>query len=200
MIQKMKQFFIVECMFIVMFLAFMPGKVYAAGQGCDVMIPVSVEMTGDNISKKTEFKIVLEKTDPNVPLPEEMTGIVKGTGNFSFGPITYTVPGDYHYRIYQKKGSEKNVTYDSSVYEVTVRVVNDEDENLKSELWALKDDSKEKSDAIKFVNTYKESFVSKKTPQTGDQTNKIFLLEMMGISGLVMAAVIFDMRRRKNVK
>lgn len=54
----------------------------------------------------------------------------------NFGPITYTEPGDYTYRIYQEKGSVHEVSYDESVYSVTVRVVNDEKDGLRAEIWA----------------------------------------------------------------
>ena len=104
--------------------------VYAAEgeRECTIVIPVSVEMKGNAGNIKSEvFEYALEPADENssteavfseVEVTQE--GITKG----SFEEMRYKRPGDYKYTVYQLKGESKDVIYDGSVYEVTVRVVN----------------------------------------------------------------------------
>ena len=123
--------------------------VYAAEgeRECTIAIPVSVEMKG-NI-KSEVFEYALEPADENssteavfseVEVTQE--GITKG----SFEEMRYTRPGDYKYTVYQLKGESKDVIYDGSVYEVTVRVVNTQEGGLATEVWAVKDQSDQKVD------------------------------------------------------
>ena len=72
----------------------------------------------------------------------------------SFASIEYTVPGDYVYRVYQIAGKTEGMTYDTSTYQVTVRVVNTETGGLTAEIWAVKNDSDQKVDSINFDNQY----------------------------------------------
>lgn len=83
-----------------------------------------------------------------------MTQKVLNSGTVSFGQIHYTVPGDYQYKIYQKSGSTDRFTYDKTVYTVTVRVQNDAEGGLTAELWAVKEGTTMKNDAVQFQNHY----------------------------------------------
>ena len=67
--------------------------------------------------------------------------------------IEYTEPGEYRYEISQKSDSVKNIRYDQSTYEVKVYVLNDGQGGFVSEIWASKNGSGSKTDAIQFVNT-----------------------------------------------
>ena len=49
-------------------------------------------------------------------MPEQKEITVKAGEKAEFGSITYTIPEDYQYRVYQKTGNNKNFTYDKSVY------------------------------------------------------------------------------------
>ena len=174
--------------------------VYAAEgeRECNIVIPVSVEMKGNAGNIKSEvFEYALEPADENssteavfseVEVTQE--GITKG----SFKEMRYTRPGDYKYTVYQLKGESKDVIYDGSVYEVTVRVVNTQEGGLAAEVWAVKDQSDQKTDEIKFINQYKEtttatteainntihhtttntitkSSIGTSSPKTGDKSN-----------------------------
>ena len=114
--------------------------VYAAEgeRECTIVIPVSVEMKG-NI-KSEVFEYALEPADENssteavfseVEVTQE--GITKG----SFEEMRYTRPGDYKYTVYQLKGESKDVIYDGSVYEVTVRVVNTRQNSVQQHVRSL---------------------------------------------------------------
>ena len=84
----------------------------------------SKELAGRDL-KAGEFEFTLTAND-KAPMPEGVTGTqtVKndGAGNFTFGNITYTKPGNYEYTISEKPGSVGGVTYDDEVYTVIVEV------------------------------------------------------------------------------
>ena len=184
--------------------------VYAAEgeRECTIVIPVSVEMKGNAGNIKSEvFEYALEPADENssteavfseVEVTQE--GITKG----SFKEMRYTRPGDYKY----------------TVYEVTVRVVNTQEGGLATEVWAVKDQSDQKTDEIKFINQYKEtttatteainntihhtttntitkSSIGTSSPKTGDKSNVMLWGGIAILSGLCVFFFIFEGKRRK---
>lgn len=137
-------------------LAFLllPGSVHAKEYACDVTIPATVQVSGDRIPSGEAYEVVMEAITKDAPVAENMTQKVLNSGTVSFGQIHYTVPGDYQYKIYQKSGSTDRFTYDKTVYTVTVRVQNDVEGGLTAELWAVKEGTTMKNDAVQFQNHY----------------------------------------------
>ena len=137
-------------------LAFLllPGTVHAKEYECDVTIPATVQVRGDRIPSGEVYEVVMEAITKDAPVAEIMTQKVMNSGTVSFGQIHYTVPGDYQYKIYQKSGSTDRFTYDKTVYTVTVRVQNDAEGGLTAELWAVKEGTTMKNDAVQFQNHY----------------------------------------------
>ena len=137
-------------------LAFLllPGSVHAKEYACDVTIPATVQVSGDRIPSGEVYEVVMEAITKDAPVAENMTQKVLNSGTVSFGQIHYTVPGDYQYKIYQKSGSTDRFTYDKTVYTVTVRVQNDAEGGLAAELWAVKEGTTMKNDAVQFQNHY----------------------------------------------
>ena len=137
-------------------LAFLllPGSVHAKEYACDVTIPATVQVSGDRIPSGEVYEVVMEAITKDAPVAESMTQKVLNSGTVSFGQIHYTVPGDYQYKIYQKSGSTDRFTYDKTVYTVTVRVQNDAEGGLAAELWAVKEGTTMKNDAVQFQNHY----------------------------------------------
>lgn len=137
-------------------LAFLllPGAVHAKEYACNVTIPATVQVSGDRIPSGEVYEVVMEAITKDAPVAESMTQKVLNSGTVSFGQIHYTVPGDYQYKIYQKSGSTDRFTYDKTVYTVTVRVQNDAEGGLTAELWAVKEGTTMKNDAVQFQNHY----------------------------------------------
>lgn len=137
-------------------LAFLllPEAVHAKEYACDVTIPATVQVSGDRIPSGEVYEVVMEAITKDAPVAEIMTQKVMNSGTVSFGQIHYTVPGDYQYKIYQKSGSTDRFTYDKTVYTVTVRVQNDAEGGLTAELWAVKEGTTMKNDAVQFQNHY----------------------------------------------
>lgn len=173
---------------------------------CEVILPVQMEIAGDAAPVKERFEVSITSKDSNAPMPEVNTKTVEGAGQISFGPINYTLPEDYHYVITQKKGTASQWTYDQSAYEVTVRIVCDEEGRLTSKVWAVRSGSDKKSDQIRFTNRYEapEIYEAPKDPEiqtvyvtptvssphTGDLSNIGIYTGLMGVS-LIAAVTVF---------
>ena len=71
------------------------------------------------------------------------------TGAIQFADLNFDTPGSYTYTISEEKGNAENVTYDSTVYTVTIHVA----DSGKGYLTASIDNG---GKAIAFTNTYKE--------------------------------------------
>ena len=170
----------------------MAVPVYAGVSNVVVRIPVSVEGAAGTI--------VLEPEKADVPMPEQ-TELQIGKGEKqSFGLVQYEEPEDYHYKIYQKPGNAAYVTYDTTTYDVTVRVTNAEEGELEAVVWCEKEGTKGKSDEIVFTNSVKQPIpaatptgkttVHRKQPvKTGDAAPIAVLTALSGISAGVLTAV-----------
>lgn len=85
-----------------------PMQLYAQEISCEVSIPVKVEVTGT--TEISEYELVMESVSEDAPMPENATITVKSGEVNAFGPMTYTVPGDYQYTIYRKT-EKKNISH-----------------------------------------------------------------------------------------
>ncbi|WP_230398556.1 Spy0128 family protein [Novisyntrophococcus fermenticellae] len=169
-----------------------PQQVQAQEQSIDVFIPMEAAVSEENKKMDTEFQIHIEAVDTDTPLPGQTNVRIKNSGKEEFGPITYTVPGDYRYKIYQQAGSVGELLYDDTVYTVTVRVVNGKDGSLSAEIWAVQNNTMEKTDKIQFINKYKKvSEKPKPAPakvsaaKTGDKTDFSLWLAAFFVSGCI---------------
>ena len=135
-----------------------PTAAFAAADSCQAEIPVKIQTTGDSVSSAVTYKLVLESVD-GAPMPERAElELSSGTGSGTvvegaFGPITYTVPEDYQYRIRQASQTVNNFTYDATVYDVTVRITVSE-AGMEATVLVAKDGSEAKTGEIAFTNDY----------------------------------------------
>lgn len=133
---------------------------------CEVSIPVQTELTGtaDQTKEMPEFTVLLRGED--VPLPAVSSLQISGTGRGVFGPITYTQPGDYEYQVYQQTGKKEDISYDKNIYDVTVRIVWDANDELAAEVWTSREGEEQKQGQILFSNQWinNETPVKEETP------------------------------------
>ena len=112
---------------------------HGSGETCLVSVPVSVQLTGTAVSGQTEntpvFTVVMEAqtSGTSLPLPEQNQIQMGADGSGTFDAILYTTPGDYQYHIRQLAGTDQNIKYDVTEYDVTVRVL-----NVEAVGWKLK--------------------------------------------------------------
>ena len=155
MCQKIRKLLFHTLIPAVLAVMLLPMTAFADNYSCTVSIPVEVQVSGSSIPSDVTYKVVMEAVTPNAPMPEAAELTVKKDEKVQFGPITYTVPNDYQYKIYQNSEKKDRFTYDAAAYTVTVRVVNGENGTLKAEVWALESDSAtEKTSGISFKNSY----------------------------------------------
>lgn len=109
--------------------------------------------------KKDEFSFKLVGEDI------ESTVTNDADGKISFDKFEYDEPGTHVYTISEVKGDEVGMTYDKSVFTVTVNVVDDGEGNLKANVAFTKGDKS--VEGIVFNNTYKKPETPVPTPDPG---------------------------------
>lgn len=87
-------------------------------------------------------------------------------GNVLFDELTFEAPGVYTFRISEVKGIEEGMTYDESVYTITVTVVDNGEGQLEASLSYTKNG--EAVEAIEFRNTFTEPKTPEKPPVKPD--------------------------------
>lgn len=138
-----------------------------------VKIPVSVSKDyGDSY----ENEIVLEPVEESYPLPE--SGVVNGkavlevndnkNGHFE---ITFNEPGEYEYKIYERKGDNTSIEYDTKVYYATVFVM-DNNGKLEYVLSTKIEGVNSKPDKIQFVNIEEEETTEEETTTEEEKTTE----------------------------
>lgn len=136
----------------------MPMQAFAR-ETATVEIPFTV--------KNGSGTVVIEAVG-GAPLPEQTEFVGVSEGKLT---AKYTEPGDYCYRIYQRPGTEKGITYDSTVYEICVSVFVKEDGTLYSVVACNEEGSPQKTDEVVFENiperTKPEFPEEQKTGETG---------------------------------
>ena len=109
--------------------------------------------------KKDEFSFKLVGEDA------ESTVTNDADGKINFDKFEYDEPGTYVYTISEVKGDEAGMTYDKSVFTVTVNVVDDGEGNLKANVAFTKGDKS--VEGIVFNNTYKKPETPVPAPDPG---------------------------------
>ncbi|SEF71087.1 pilin isopeptide linkage domain-containing protein [Eubacterium ruminantium] len=163
------------------------------------------------------YNIEISPGKEEFPVPDKnVVRINDGAGSFN---LTILEPGDYTYLVFQQKGSDEDVIYDDTVYEIHITVMN---KNTEEDTQAVEDGREEliyymsvnyagtdkKPEYIEFVNesagvgtetteTTTESSTdgssegSSDGVKTGDSTDIGFLMSVMGISAAAVFILIF---------
>lgn len=201
-----------------------PTQALATDYSCTVRLPVEVQtiaLDDDVDIPEGEVYTVQLIAQDEAPLPEETRLTVTDNGTVEFGPITYTKPGDYCYAVFQEMGETDFYTYDRTVYHVTVRVVNDDNGGLTSEIWAVRDEEEQKLENITFTNVYtpeeepvdegsssastsatpvKRDNKKTNTPKTGDSANLTLWTCLLAASALGIITVLVAFLKRSHNK
>lgn len=134
-------------------------------------LTVSKEIDGRAWQEGDSFTFKLEQGENNpggVTLPENASGLViaydesaedqQAAYSDSFGNITFTLPGTYTFTVSEEQpaadADTEGVTYDTTVYTVTVEVTDAGEGDLNAEITSIVDQDDNSSDALSFTNTY----------------------------------------------
>ncbi|MCR4646788.1 MAG: LPXTG cell wall anchor domain-containing protein [Oscillospiraceae bacterium] len=112
---------------------------------------VQVDCMAVKDSQGMTYTIALDPLSDNAPKPTNDTIRVMedGTGRFH---IRITEPGTYKYKLYEKKGTNKHVQYDSTVYTVSVYVQASTNNDLVYSVSVTNGVSTTKMDRVEFEN------------------------------------------------
>ena len=135
-------------------LTLLPLSAWAAQESAEVILPVSVCVSG--AAPAEDYRFRLTAVD-KAPMPEKGQEYCElsctGSGIVSFPAIPFDTVGIYHYTISQIPGTHPEVRYDSRNYDVTVTAANAEDGRRLTAAVSIRSDGK-KYDSAEFVNEY----------------------------------------------
>ena len=102
-------------------------------------------------AKKPTFRFVLKDKEKTIG-----TATTEGQGNFTFDTLTFEKEGTYEYTVSEQAGTADGITYDQTVYTVTVTVTDDKAGQLTAKA-AVKDQNGKEADTdeLNFINKYK---------------------------------------------
>ncbi|SHK70433.1 Spy0128 family protein [Hespellia stercorisuis] len=135
--------------------------------------PVEKKISGDTPSEKETFTFQMKAADPAFPMPEgSEEGVklaaVQGAGKVEFGEYTYTSAGTYSYTISEVAGTNKEYTYDKTVYTLT-DVVTDENGTLVVTRTIADGDGADSKSAV-FTNKYTKTVIEPENQDNGNNT------------------------------
>lgn len=121
--------------------------------------------------------------------------------------VSYTYPGDYHYKVSQREGSDASTKYDKTIYDVDVYVTEDDDGVLHTEVIAYKAGKKEKTDSAAYVNekpssddshddTDLSNTSSFSNVKTGDETHIMEFVVLAFISLFIILILLYVIRKK----
>ena len=117
-----------------------------APAAAELSLPISKKIEGDKPASDEAFQFRIEGAD-GAPMPESELASVTGEGTASFGAIAFDEPGTYGYKVSEVAGDAAGFTYDETVYDVEVTVI-DNDGALEA-TWTANGEA-----AITFTNKY----------------------------------------------
>lgn len=155
------------------------------------MTEISVELPF--VVENINGTVVIEAVD-DAPLPEvtEFKDVAEGVFVFS-----YTQPDTHHYRIHQQMpANSDDVIYDSTVYNVAVYVLSDDDGALYAVYAISIDGFAEKQESVSFENRIPTGETDPPV-QTGDNSHLWIWLavSLSSLAGILI--LLFIMRRKK---
>ena len=126
--------------------------------------------------------------------PTVLTAKNDANGKVSFPAINFNAPGEYRYRLAEVDGGLGGVTYDTTVYDATAKVVDNGDGTL-GVTWSVSKDGKAlEGEEIVFANSYKAAgtsitFNAAKVLTGRDLKKGEFTFELRDANGKVLQTV-----------
>ena len=110
----------------------------------------------------TEFTFQITETDGSFATPKAggySDTVAIGKGNAYFKPITVTTVGTYYYRVVEVAGNKGGMTYDNSIYHITVNVTVEDGELVKDVSFVKVGSgvTSGETDSVEFTNIYKNT-------------------------------------------
>ena len=157
-------------------------------------IPVVCEKA-KNVSGSNKYEVVIEKMGDDAPMPESDVITFNGSGSRNI-EIEVDEPGTYQYKLYERKGKNKNIKYDTTEYNVTLFATQDDEGVLACEV-ILSKGGLSKPTVVKFVN--KATKGSDSVIATGETASAFipYAVGAFAVSGMIMIMVLKRRRREE---
>ena len=172
-----------------------PKLVIRPADTAEVDYSVIKKIEGKSDADET-FTFELRADDIMNPVPAgSVRGIkrisIKGAGTAGFGTWEYTEPGSYSYTVREIAGSNRNYSYDSTVYHMTDKVYYSGSKLCVAHRATDENGHEYQTSGFVFVNQYIST-----GPKTGDEVRYIFLL----ICAAALAGCVAAVSRRRGWK
>ena len=154
-----------------------------------------------------QYQISIKSGTGVEPLPSKDVITVGEDGKGEF-ILHITEPGTYDYQVYQIKGSDTDVLYDDTKYDVHVFVLSDENGKLEYSVAVNIADTDQKPDIVEFKNIAANTTTTETTEattvppanntqsaKTGDETAVGFLVLMLIIASM---GILILLHKRSN--
>ncbi len=177
---------------------------FAASDPMVAEIPVTITLNGTLPSEPETFTVQVQGMTAGCPMPEGSTGntydyklignskTVSGKIAIDFGSAAL---GIYEYTVQQIPGTDPDCFYDSSVYSITVYVLNNESMTGREIRVVISCDD-EKPDGIYFENRYADpvevTISAIKTLNGGVPGSNMFLFQLLDENGKIVRQVRND--------
>lgn len=190
----------VRCLLIFLFTSvFCAANVLnaeASGYEINVNIPVKVVETTSNSRIHGAYELEIEALNKGNPMPVNNVISMAGGGESAWS-IMFNKPGFYEYKVSQRIKNEKGVSYDKSYYKATVFTDFNSENKIIALIYAIKDETDSKVEAIEFRNEIKMvNALENKDINTGDNI-KIHIWLMLLLSSIAMITMLVVSRRIK---
>lgn len=155
----------------------------------------AVKNTGDVHIGPEGFEFILENEDGSMKYSaiSDDDGLSKFTLKFTADDIGKT----YTYKLYEVDAKRPYVTYDTTIYDITLNIVHDTEEN-KLIVESAVDENKVDSISVRFENVYHEMIPT--APQTGEDILGIIWHVILLLSSITVAVLIVTDKDRMLLK
>ena len=155
--------------------------------------PTTAQITASKVLKGKNLKanqFSFELLDEDNQLLETVKNAKDGS--ILFSELEFDQAGEYSYKIREVKGKEAGITYDETVFTVTVEVTDNMEGQLNAKL--IYQDEK----AAVFENTFKGKDLSDPdTPKTGEDIPKLIPGLSLALAGMLLSFVSWKKRKRQ---
>ena len=124
-----------------------------------VTVPMSLALDAKAAAKTKTYTFVMAP-EGTAPAVANGTVTLTAAGEGSFGPVVFTEPGDFTYKIRQTTTAEDGFILDPAVYDLRAYAYRNDAGDLLVSLTLIKEGEAEKKAAIAFSNSYADTSVS----------------------------------------
>lgn len=174
------------------------NNAYAAAE-TGIELKGTKKLSGKTLADK-QFTFQLYTADDNFTAQGDALQTVRNAANgaITFENLKFNTAGTYKYVVVEKNDAQKNYTYDTTVWCVTVEVTDNGEGKLIAKTTINEKGSTTPVSAFAFENSYDEP--ETETPKTGDDTNIALWFALLVMSGAGFAGLVLSNKNGKSRK